>query len=80
MICDFEILEQEILNVIRSLNLNKTHDWDGILIRMIKVSDKSLAIPLKIIFTNYLKRCVFPGIRKCANMVPVHKKMEKHEE
>ena len=78
MICDFEISEEKILNVIRSLNPNKAHGWDEISIRMIKLSDKSLVTPLKIIFTNCLRRGVFPGIWKCANVVPVHKKNEKN--
>ena len=77
MICDFEISEEKILNVIRSLNPNKAHGWDEISIRMIKLSDKSLVSPLKIIFTDCLRRGVFPGIWKCANVVPVHKKMKK---
>ena len=80
MICDFEISEQKILNVIRSLNPNKAHSWDEISIRMIKLSDNSLVTPLKIIFTNSLKQGVFPGIWKIANVVPVHKKIKKYEE
>ena len=44
---------------------------------MIKLSDASLVIPLKIIFTNSLRQGVFPEIWKCANVVPVHKKNEK---
>ena len=34
--------------------------------------------PLKIIFANCLRRGVFSGIWKCANVVPVHKKNEKN--
>ena len=45
---------------------------------MIKLSDVSLVTPLKIIFTNCLSQGVFPGIWKCANVVPVHKKNEKN--
>ena len=52
MICDFEISEEKILNVIRSLNPNKAHGWDKISIRMIKLSDKVLVTPLKIVLTN----------------------------
>ena len=77
MISNFDLSEDKILNIIRSLNPNKAHSWDGISIRMIKLSDKPLVTPLKIIIANYLSRGVFPGIWKCANVVPVHKKNEK---
>ena len=78
MINDFDISEEKILNIIRSLNPNKAHGWDEISIRMIKLSDASLVTPLKIIFTNCLRQGVFPEIWKCANVVPVHKKNEKN--
>ena len=74
----FSISEDKILKIIRSLNPNKAHGWDGISIRMIKLSDASLVTPLKIIFMNCLRYGVFPEIWKCANVVPVHKKKEKN--
>ena len=52
---DFIISEEKILNIIRSLNPNKAHGLDEISIRMIKLSDVSLVIPLKIIFGNCLR-------------------------
>ena len=76
MISDFVISEEPILNIIRSLNLNKAYGWDEISIKMIKLSDASLVTPLKIIFTDCLRQGVFPEIWKCANVVPVHKKNE----
>ena len=66
-----------MINIIRSLNPNKAHGWDEISMRMIKLSDGALVLPLKIIFTNCLSRGLFPEIWKCANVVPVHKKNEK---
>ena len=45
---------------------------------MIKLSDAALVPPLKIIFTNCLRRGIFPQIWKHANVVPVHKKNEKN--
>ena len=45
---------------------------------MIKLSDAALVPLLKIIFTNCLKRGIFPQIWKHANVVPVHKKNQKN--
>ena len=46
--------------------------------RMIKLSDAALVVPLKTIFTNCLRCGLFPQIWKCANVVPVHKKNEEN--
>ena len=78
MINDFVISDEKILNIIRALNPNKAHGWDEISVRMIKFSDVALVNPLKIIFTNCLRRGRFPKIWKYANVVPVHKKNEKN--
>ena len=67
----------DILNITRSLNPNKADGWDGISARMIKLSDAALITPLKIIFTNCLRRGLFPEIWKYANAVPVYKKIEE---
>ena len=78
LISDFPISDEEILNIIRSSNPNKAHGWDGISVRMIKLSDAALVIPLKITFENCLRCGVFPDIWKYANVVPVRKKNEKN--
>ena len=38
--------EDEILKIVRALNINKAHGHDNISIRMIKICDKSLLKPL----------------------------------
>ena len=78
LIDGFAISEEKILNIIRSLNINKAHGWDEISVRMIKLSDAALILPLKIIFTNCLRHGLFPEIWKHANVVPVHKKNVKN--
>ena len=78
LISDFAISDEKILNILRSLNPNKAHGWDEISVRMIKLSDDAVVLPLKIIFTNCLRRGLFPEIWKHANVVPVHKKNEKN--
>ena len=75
---DFDISDERILKILRSLHPNKAHGWDEISIKMIKISDAALVNPLKIIFENCLKQCLFPTIWKCANVVPVHKKNDKN--
>ena len=42
--------EEEVLKIIRALNIHKGHGHDDIFIRMIKICDKSLLKPLIILF------------------------------
>ena len=42
--------EVKFLKVIRALNINKTHGYDNIFIRMIKICDRSLLKPLILLF------------------------------
>ena len=44
--------EDEILKIIRALNIHKAHDHDDISIRMIKICDKSLLKPLILLLAN----------------------------
>ena len=74
---DVSFSEHEILSIIRSLNSNKAHGWDGIFIRMIKMCDETIALPLKIIFDTALKSGSYPDKWKRANVAPVHKKESK---
>ena len=75
---EFAISEEKILKIIRNLNSNKAHGWDGISVRMIKICDESLIVPLRLIFENCLHQGIFPEPWKRANIVPVHKKNEKN--
>ena len=75
---DISFSEVEIVSIIRSLNSNKAHGWDGISIRMIKICDETIAIPLKIIFDTALKSGNYPDKWKRANIVPIHKKDNKN--
>ena len=75
---EFLISDDKILKIIRNLNPNKAHGWDGISGRMIKMCDASLVVPLKLIFENCLHRSIFPDTWKRANVVPIHKKNEKN--
>ena len=72
------INEKDISSIIRSLNPNKAHGWDNISIRMIQLCDKSLAVPLKLIFESAISEGTFPKAWKKGNIVPVHKKESKN--
>ena len=73
----FQITENDILAIRKTLDPNKSHGFDNISIKMIKTCRRSLILPLKIIFKHSLKKGTFPKIWKKANVVPVHKKDDK---
>ena len=60
----FRVTNQDILSIIKSLDSSKSHGYDNISIKMIKNSNESVTIPLKIIFEESLKRGTFPEIWK----------------
>ena len=72
---DFD--EDELLKIIRALNINKAHGHDDISIRMIKICDKSLIKPLTFLFKTSLRSSHYPDIWKKSNIIPVHKKNDK---
>ena len=74
----FVISSEKILSIIRSLNQDKAHGWDDILVRMIRLCNRELVFPLKLIFENCLRQGVFPEKWKNANVVPFHEKNEKN--
>ena len=72
-----DIKEPDILNILKSFNANKAHGHDDISIRMLKLSQKSILKPLKLIFEICLRTRLFPDQWKKANVVPIHKKDDK---
>ena len=68
--------EEELIKIIRNLNVHKAHGHDDISIRMIKMCDKSILKPLILLFENSTKSS-YPDIWKKSNIVPVHKKNDK---
>ena len=47
------IKKDDVLKIIRKLNVNKGHGHDDISIRMLKICDSVITEPLNIIFKNY---------------------------
>ena len=53
--CSLDFNEDEILKIVRDLNLHEAHGHDDISIKMIKICDKSLLQPLILLFHNSIK-------------------------
>ena len=77
LLSNTNISEEKLLRVIRALNPSKAYGWDGISVRMIKICDSSLVLPLKMIFELCLIKCSFPEAWKRGNVVSVHRKIAK---
>ena len=77
LLSSIDIKESDVLNILKSLDANKAHGHDDISIRMLKLSQKSILKPLKLIFENCLRTRLFPDQWKKANVVPIHKKGDK---
>ena len=71
-----EISEADIFAIIKNLDPNKSHGWDNLSIKMIKLSNKSITYPLKLIFEESLHKGAFPSCWK--KVVPVNKKKDKN--
>ena len=68
--------EEELIKIIRNLNVHKAHGHNDISIRMIKMCDKSILKPLILLFENSTKSS-YPDIWNKSNIAPVHKKNDK---
>ena len=60
LLSSVDIKESDILNILKSRDANKAHGHDDRLIRMLKLSEKSILEPLKLIFENCLRTRLFP--------------------
>ena len=72
-----DIDDHKILKAIRNLNPNKAHGCDDISIRMLKICNDSIVLPLRHIFTKCLEFQTFPTLWKRANILPIHKKQSR---
>ena len=73
----FQVTENVILQIIKSLYPNKVRGWNNVLIKMIQpqmTCDESITVPIKINFGTILRKGKFRETWKKANMVPFHKK------
>ena len=70
--------ENDILLIIKNLNMNKAQRGDNVSIRMIQLCGKSIAKPLKYLFVSSLTAGTFTEDWKKGNIIPVHKKSSKN--
>ena len=69
----------DIFKIIKYLTVNKAHGHDDISSRMINLCAQSITIKtLSIIFKSCFDNSIFPDIWKKSNIIPVHKKGDKH--
>ena len=71
---DIEVSSRKILELIRSLDSNKSHGCDDVSISMLKIFNEAIVLPLKLIYTNCVEKGVYPNLWKEANVLPSHKK------
>ena len=69
--------DDQILKILRALDINKAHGHDEISIRMLKLYDKSIIPPLSLMFQNCIDTRTFPDTWKKSNIVSVHRKGDK---
>ena len=61
-LCTLTFNEEEIIKIIKNLNLHRAHSHDDISIRMIKICNKSVLNPLILLFKNSTKSsCRYMG-------------------
>ena len=76
-LCTLNFNEEEIIKILRNLNLHKAHGHDDISIRMIKICDKSILKPLILLLKNSTKSSYYPDMWKRSIIIPVHKNNDK---
>ena len=74
----FGLKDDDILPIIKTLNLDKAHGWDQLSIRMIRTCVDSIIFPMKLIFKSVINEGVLPEDWKKSNVVPVYKKESKN--
>ena len=55
ILSSINIKESDILNTLKSLDVNKVHGYDDISIRILKLSHKSILKPLKRLSENFVR-------------------------
>ena len=68
--------EDDILRIIRNLNVDKAHGHDNISMRMLKICDSVVVEPLSLIFKSCIDSGIFPNYgRNLISFQPTKKKI-----
>ena len=67
--------KEDILKIIRNLNVNKAHGHDDISIQMLKICNSEVLESLSLIYKNYIDSLIFPDIWKRFHFILTYKKM-----
>ena len=54
IVTSFDIKNDDILLIIKNLNVHEAHEWDQLSIRMIKTCGDSITFPLTLIFKSMI--------------------------
>ena len=71
---DIYINQNEIIDIIKTIDPNKASGPDLISHRMLKICPKKVAVPLQIILNKSLQQCKYPSSWKIANVIAIFKK------
>ena len=71
------IIEDNILKIVRALNINKAHGHDEISVRIIKICHEALVKPSSLIYKKCISTGIFLDVWKKSNIVPVYKTGDK---
>lgn len=73
-IFDVCISEQDVIDIISIIQVNKAVGPDNISHKMLKNTMYTIAKPLCTLFNRSLKNCTFPSSWKISNVLPLYKK------
>ena len=73
-ITGFEPAQDEVIDIIQSLKINKTSGLDTISHHMLKQTVNSISIPVLLLFQKCLEYWKFPSVWKRARVMPIFKK------
>lgn len=74
---EINILEQDVIDVLENLVINKAAGPDGISHKLLKETAKSISKPLTILFNKSIHSETYPSLWKKANVIPLFKKGDK---
>ena len=75
----FEISEQEVYDVLSSLNVNKASEPNIISYRLLKSVARAVSKPLTTLFNRLIKDGIFPESWKFLYVIPIPKKGDEND-